>query len=89
MNETYFKPEERAAFSLRELYRGYGYLPYKMSKFEEYDLYVRNKDFLVSDRIITFTDMGGSLLALKPDVTLSIIKNGEDIPGCKQKVCYN
>ncbi len=89
MNETYFKPEERAAFALRELYRGYGYLPYKMSKFEEYDLYVRNKDFLVSDRIITFTDMGGQLLALKPDVTLSIIKNGEDIPGCKQKVCYN
>ena len=89
MNITYLKPEERAVFALRELYRGYGYLPFKMSKFEEYDLYVRNKDFLVSDRIITFTDMGGKLLALKPDVTLSIIKNGEDRPGEKQKVCYN
>ena len=89
MNDTYLKPEERAVFSLRELYRGYGYLPFKMSKFEEYDLYVRNKDFLVSDRVITFTDMGGKLLALKPDVTLSIIKNGEDRPGEKQKVCYN
>ena len=30
-----------------------------MSKFEEYDLYVRNKDFLVSDRMITFTDARG------------------------------
>ena len=89
MNETYFKPEERAVFTLRELYRGYGYLPFKMSKFEEYDLYVRNKDFLIDDRIIIFTDMGGKLLALKPDVTLSIIKNGDDIPGYKQKVCYN
>ncbi len=89
MNITYLKPEERAVYALRELYRGYGYLPFKMSKFEEYDLYVRNKDFLVSDRIITFTDMGGKLLALKPDVTLSIIKNSEDIPGYKQKVCYN
>ncbi len=89
MNATYLKPEERAVFALRELYRGYGYLPFKMSKFEEYDLYVRNKDFLVSDRVITFTDMGGKLLALKPDVTLSIIKNGEDRPGEKQKVCYN
>lgn len=89
MNTTYLKPEERAVYALRELYRGYGYLPFKMSKFEEYDLYVRNKDFLVSDRIITFTDMGGKLLALKPDVTLSIIKNGEDRPGEKQKVCYN
>ena len=89
MNVTYLKPEERAVFALRELYRGYGYLPFKMSKFEEYELYVRNKDFLVSDRIITFTDVGGKLLALKPDVTLSIIKNGEDVPGYKQKVCYN
>ena len=89
MNVTHLKPEERAVFALRELYRGYGYLPFKMSKFEEYDLYVRNKDFLVSDRIITFNDMGGKLLALKPDVTLSIIKNGEDRPGEKQKVCYN
>ena len=89
MNATYLKPEERAVYALRELYRSYGYLPFKMSKFEEYDLYVRNKDFLVSDRIITFTDVGGKLLALKPDVTLSIIKNGEDRPGYKQKVCYN
>ena len=89
MNAIYFKPEEKAVFALRELYRGYGYLPFKMSKFEEYELYVRNKDFLVSDRIITFTDVGGKLLALKPDVTLSIIKNGEDRPGEKQKVCYN
>jgi len=28
-------------------------------------------------------------MALKPDVTLSIIKNSVDIPGCKQKVYYN
>ncbi len=89
MNDAYLKPEERAVFALRSLYRSYGYLPFKMSKFEEYDLYLQNKDFLVSDRIITFNDMGGRLLALKPDVTLSIIKNGEDAPGCKQKVYYN
>ncbi len=87
--ESTLKPEERAVFALRALYRSYGYLPFKMSKFEAYDLYLGNKDFLVSDRIITFTDAGGKLLALKPDVTLSIIKNGEDEPGCKQKVCYN
>lgn len=89
MNDIDLKPEERAVFALRTLYRAYGYLPFKMSKFEEYDLYVRNKDFLVSDRIITFNDVGGQLLALKPDVTLSIIKNGEDESGCKQKVYYN
>ncbi len=83
------KQEERAILALRELYRSHGYLSYKMSKFEEYDLYVQNKDFLVSDRIIAFSDTNGKLMALKPDVTLSIIKNGEDIAGVKQKVYYN
>ncbi len=89
IDERLLKKEERAVYALRALYRQYGYLPFKMGKFEEYDLYVRNKDFLVSDRIITFNDTNGKLLALKPDVTLSIIKNGEDIPGVKQKVYYN
>lgn len=89
MDERILKSEEKAVFSLRSLYRKYGYMPYKMSKFEEYEYYIRNKDFLISDRIITFNDTNGKLLALKPDVTLSIIKNGEDIPGCKQKMYYN
>ncbi|MDD6276167.1 MAG: ATP phosphoribosyltransferase regulatory subunit [Clostridia bacterium] len=83
------KNEEKAVFALRALYQKYGYIPYKMSKFEEYDLYVRNKNFLVSDSIITFTDTNGKLMALKPDVTLSIVKNTKDAPGCVQKVYYN
>ena len=66
IDEKLLKNEEKAIFSLRSLYKKYGYMPFKMSKFEEYDLYVRNKDFLVSDRIITFNDTNGKLLALKP-----------------------
>jgi len=89
MTDVLWKNEERAVFALRDLYRRYGYVPYKMSRFEEYDLYVRNKDFLVSDRIITFSDGGGRLLALKPDVTLSIVKNAPDEAGVVQKVYYN
>ena len=89
IDERLLKNEERAVYALRTLYRQYGYQAYKMSQFEAYDLYVRNKDFLISDRIITFNDTDGKLMALKPDVTLSIIKNGEDRPGCKQKVYYN
>ena len=81
--------DEQAIFALRSLYARYGYEHYKMSRFEEYDLYVRNKDFLVSDQIITFTDRSGRLLALKPDVTLSIIKNAPDEAGVVQKVYYN
>lgn len=81
--------DEIAMFELRSLYKGYGYERYVFSKFEEYDLYVRNKDFLVSDNIITFTDTDGKLLALKPDITLSIVKNSKDIPDAVQKVYYN
>ena len=79
--------EEKMALSLGALFEGSGYLPYKMSKFEEYDLYARNKDFLISDSVIAFTDTNGKLMALKPDVTLSIVKNSKDLPWV-QKVYY-
>ena len=84
-----WRSEEQAVFALRELYQRYGYAPYKMSQFEEYDLYVRNKDFLISDKIITFSGEGGKLMALKPDVTLSIVKNAPEEPGVVQKVYYS
>ena len=89
MNDAVLTREERVVFALRDLYRRYGYLPYRMSKFEEYELYVRNKEFMVGDRVIAFNDTNGKMLALKPDVTLSIIKGGEDRPGEKQKVYYD
>ena len=72
MSDISLKKEERIAFALRSLYRKYGYLSYKMSKFEEYDLYVQNKDFLVGDGVITFNDTNGKLLALKPTCIISL-----------------
>jgi len=81
--------QEKVIFGLRSLYRSYGYTQYKMSKFEEYDLYAKNKDFLISDSVITFTDTNGKLMALKPDVTLSIIKNIRDRNDGVQKLFYN
>lgn len=83
------KYDEQAVFLLRSLYSKYGYKQYKMRKFEEYDLYVHNKDFLISDSVITFTDTNGKLMALKPDVTLSIVKNTKDSVGSVQKVYYD
>lgn len=80
---------ERIIYELRSLYTKFGYKPFKMSKFEEYDLYGSNKDFLVSENCITFTDSDGRLLALKPDVTFSIIKNLDDSVSGVQKVYYN
>ena len=79
---------EQLATQLEALYGSYGYAPYTMRKFEEYELYLRNKDFLISDRILTFTDTDGKLMALKPDVTLSIIKNTADLQDGVRKVFY-
>lgn len=88
-NNPVLNYDESIVFSLRALYDKYGYTPYKMGKFEEYDLYVKNKDFLISDSIITFTDTNGKLMALKPDVTLSIIKSSKDTSDTVQKLYYN
>ena len=88
-DESILRNDEKAVFALRSLYNKKGYSRYKMSKFEEYDFYSENKDFLVSDGIITFTDTTGKLMALKPDVTLSILKNFRDEPGVIEKVYYN
>ncbi|MBQ6818998.1 MAG: ATP phosphoribosyltransferase regulatory subunit [Clostridia bacterium] len=88
MNTTILKNEEKVLFGLRNLFGSYGYSRFKMSKFEEYELYVRNKDFLVSDSVITFTDTNGRLMALKPDVTLSIVKNTKETDGV-QRLYYD
>lgn len=71
-------PAERLAAQLRALYQRYGFKQYRVSKFEEYDLYARNKRFLTSPHILTFSDTNGRLMALKPDITLSIINNTRD-----------
>ena len=89
ISDSVISGSERINFTLRTLFSEYGFKPYRMSKFEEYDLYARNKDFLVSDNVITFTDTSGQLMALKPDVTLSIIKNSKDLPDICQKVYYS
>ena len=80
---------EALVSQMGNIYRQFGYSQFKMNKFEEYDIYVNNKDFLKSDKVITFTDTNGKLLALKPDVTISIIKNSDDTEGFIQKVYYN
>ncbi|MBO4363002.1 MAG: ATP phosphoribosyltransferase regulatory subunit [Clostridia bacterium] len=84
-----FDPAGGITSKLSGIYAGFGYSPYKMSKFEEYDLYARNREFLISDGVITFTDTDGRLMALKPDVTLSIIKNCDARPGQTKKLFYS
>ena len=89
INEAILEEKERTGFLLRELFHRHGFSRYRMGKFEEYDLYSRNKDFLMSDGVITFTDTGGRLMALKPDVTLSMVKNLRDCGEGLQKLYYH
>lgn len=70
------------------LFEQAGYKKYKMRKFEEYSLYLENKNFLTSEYIITFNDLSGKLLALKPDVTLSIVKNTKATAQSREKLYY-
>ncbi len=85
---NYLTDHEKVILSLRKLYNSYGYSRYVMSKFEDYDLYSGNRDYLLSDRLITFTDTDGTLKALKPDITLSIIRNLGSGEG-QNKLYYN
>lgn len=80
--------EEQITLYLRGLYERYGFRKYRMSKFEEYDLYLENKNFLKSPNIITFHDLDGRVRALKPDVTLSIAKNTHATPESSEKFYY-
>ena len=87
--EMLLKKEEQVIFSLRGLFEQYGYKKFKMSKFEEYDFYADNRSFLSSENILTFTGLDGKLLALKPDVTLSIVKNTKGSRENAERVYYN
>ena len=89
VNKNLFSNKEKAMFALRDLYARHGFSMYRMSKFEEFELYASNMDFLESGQIITFTDTDGMLMALKPDVTLSIVKNNRHIGNRIIKLYYN
>lgn len=86
--EDVLRYDEQAIMRLRTLYRHFGYEQYRMSRFEEYGLYSGNKAFLAPGEIVAFTGAGGKLMALRPDVTLSIVKSAKDGDGTK-KLYYN
>lgn len=89
INDNLLSKSEIISFKLRKLFDTQGFKRYNMTKFEEYKLYAGHMDFLVSDNVITFTDTNGKLMALKPDITLSIVKNFKARPSDSLKLYYN
>lgn len=82
------KRDEAVVWTIRDMFEKRGYSKYRMGKFETYDLYLENKYFLKDRQIITFNDVDGKVLALKPDVTLSIVKNTRATAQSSEKFYY-
>ncbi len=80
--------EDSLTYELSMLYKQWGYKEYRMAKFEEYSFYSDNRDFLSSKGILAFNNSDGRLMALKPDITLSIVKNAK-LTGALTKLYYN
>ena len=66
--------ENSIVSNLINIYERFGFKKIKLSKFEDYNLYNNNKDFLQTEHILTFMNSNGNLKSLRPDVTLSIVK---------------
>ncbi len=80
--------EDSLNYELSMLYKQWGYKEYRMAKFEEYSFYSDNRDFLSSKGILAFNNSDGRLMALKPDITLSIVKNAK-LSDSLTKLYYN
>ena len=80
MKDIYEKltKEEALPLILKDIYESRGYEKYMMGEFVPYDIYMENKNFLRDEGIITFKGANGKLMALKPDVTMSVVKNITD-----------
>ncbi len=80
--------QEQAVLSLRALYESFGYRRFPVRRFEEYGLYLENKNFLKSESVLAFPNAKGQLMALRPDVTLSIVKHVMTRAGQAEKLYY-
>lgn len=82
------KREEDIISSLTKLYKTRGFKRYKSVCFEEYSFYQDNKDFLIGKNVITFSDLCGRLMAMRPDVTLSLVRHAEIDDKSAEKYYY-
>ena len=78
------RKEERIAAEIAMYFKNRGYEEYRMGAFEEYSVYMENRDFLLSESMAVFAGQDGKLYALRPDVTLSVVKNARTEGGTKK-----
>lgn len=80
--------QEQKEIELVSLFRQAHFKKCRLGQFDEYELFDRNRAFLEGDRMLTFTDPYGKLYALRPDVTLSVMKQAAYQPDQVYKVYY-
>ena len=80
--------DEAVSLTLSALYESYGYKRIRMQRFEEYALYLENKRFLQSGHITPFSTPDGRLMALRPDVTLSVMGRTSATEDSPERVYY-
>lgn len=80
--------EEKILSVLSELYERRGFIKYKPSCFEDYASYLEYSDFCSDKNVLTFRAADGRLLALRPDVTMSLVKHSPYDGGQTEKLYY-
>ncbi|MCD8201008.1 MAG: ATP phosphoribosyltransferase regulatory subunit [Clostridia bacterium] len=80
--------EDTLLREINSLYSSYGYRRYRSECFEDYALFSENRDFLLCKNVLTFSDRDGKLRALRPDVTISLIKRINLKKSC-ERLFYN
>ena len=88
IKESFVPKSEQTALLLASLYGSYGFRRYKVGCFEDFAGYLESKNFMPSEQVITFGGRDGKLLALKPDITMSIAKNVNIDEGYTEKLFY-
>ena len=83
--QTYLTKEEQKTIQLKALFHHHYFQRYYLSAFESYDLYLKSRNHQENQEIITFIGSNGQIMALQPDITLSIIKNTREN---EEKRCF-
>ena len=71
-NECYYRVEIEK--QIRDIFRSYGYLEVDTPTLEYYDLFSGSIDALPQERMFKLFDLKGRILALRPDITVPIMR---------------
>ncbi len=89
MGFTPARRDEAAREHLQRIYESRGFRQTFVPRFEEYSFYTENKAFFQGEGFLSFMSPDGRMMALCPDITLSIVRNIPSSPmTCTQKLYY-